>query len=168
MNQTTTQTATHQSNEPDGFTKGQLFEQYIIDLFNKHYFYLKQWRKSEKYGTSFLPIDHKYPDLELIFSGEKKYRFAVECKWRKEFRDGKIFWATDNQICTYRKFQDQVRIPVFVAIGIGGKPDSPEKIFLTPLNSIQQYNELYESNLIPFNRKPTRKFYYDVRQLRLF
>ena len=170
MNQTSTWTATLQSNLQDGFKKGQRFEQFIIKLFNDHFFHLKKWRASENFIGSSLPIDHWYPDLEmeLVFTREKKYRFAVECKWRKEFRDGKIDWASNDQICTYRKFQDQVRIPVFVAIGIGGEPDSPEKLFLTPLNSIHMYNGLYESNLIPFNRKPTRKFYYDASQLKLF
>ena len=106
--------------------------------------------------------------MELVFTGARKYRFAIECKWRKEFRDGKIDWARNDQICVYRMFQDQVRIPVFVAIGIGGEPDSPEKLFLTPLNNIHMHNELYEAGLIPFKRKPTHKFYYDVKQLKLF
>ena len=32
------------------------------------------------------------PDLEieLLFTGAKKCRFAVECKWRSEFREGRI------------------------------------------------------------------------------
>ena len=65
-------------------------------------------------------------------------------------------------------FQDQTRISVFVAIGIGGEPDNPEKLFLTPLNNIHMHNELYETDLIPFKRKPSHKFYYNVQQLKLF
>ena len=170
MNQTIIQNTSHQVNQVGSYEIGQRFEQYIINLFNEQFFYLKKWRKSEKFTNSFLSFDHWNPDLEmeLVFTGARKYRFAIECKWRKEFRDGKIDWARNDQICVYRMFQDQVRIPVFVAIGIGGEPDSPEKLFLTPLNNIHMHNELYEAGLIPFKRKPTHKFYYDVQQLKLF
>lgn len=170
MNPAFIQTAPKQKSEQDGYEKGQRFEQYVIKLFNEHFFYLKKWRKSQKFTDSSLSIDHWNPDIEmeLIFTGVRKYRFAVECKWRQEFKDGKIEWATDAQICAYRIFQDQERIPVFVAIGIGGEPDNPEKLFLTPLNSIYLCNKLYESNLIPFKRKPRHRFYYDVQQLKLF
>lgn len=115
-------------------------------------------------------IDHFNPDLEmeLVFTGKQKYRFAVECKWRQDFYDGKINWAEDSQIVSYRMFQDRVRIPVFVAIGIGGEPSAPDKLFVTPLNNICMYNEVYESDLIPFKRRPTRNFFFDVHQLRLF
>lgn len=170
MNRTFIQAASKQKSEQNGYEKGERFEQFIIKLFNEHFFYLKKWRKSEKFTDSCLSFDHWNPDLEmeLVFTGARKYRFAVECKWRKEFRDGKIDWARNDQICAYRMFQDQVRIPVFVAIGIGGEPDSPEKLFLTPLNNIHMHSELYETALIPFKRKPTHKFYYDAQQLKLF
>ena len=169
MNRTFTPTVFKQSKTEDGYEKGQRFERYIIDLFNKEFFHLKKWRKSEKFGT-IVPIDHMNPDLEmeLVFTGKRNYHFAVECKWQNKFYDGKIFWANDSKICAYRMFQDQVRIPVFVAIGIGGEPDNPEKLFLTPLNNIHMHNELYETDLIPFKRKPNHKFYYDVQQLKLF
>lgn len=170
MNQTFTRNNSRQIIEQDGYEKGQRFEQFIINLFNEYFFYRKKWRKSEKFTDSSISIDHWNPDLEmeLVFTSVKKYRFAVECKWRKGFKDGKIDWARDDQICAYRMFQDQARIPVFVAIGIGGEPDSPEKLFLTPLNNIHMHSELYEADLIPFKRKLTHKFYYDVQQLKLF
>jgi len=170
MSQTFTPTTSRQIIEQDGYEKGQRFEQFIIKLFNERFFYLKKWRKSEKFADSFLSIDHWNPDLEieLVFTSVRKYRFAVECKWRKEFKDGKIGWASNDQMCAYRMFQDQARVPVFVAIGIGGEPDNPEKLFLTPLNNIHMHIEVYETDLIPFKRKPTNKFYYDVEQLKLF
>lgn len=156
--------------EEDNFEKGRLFEEYIINLFNKKYFYLKQWRKSQKFDDSYSIIDSVYPDIEmeLVFTGRRNFRFAVECKWKQNFINGKIEWASDDKICSYRIFQDRVRIPVFIAIGIGGEPDNPEKLFLTPLNSIYMKNELFESDLIPFERSPRRRFYYDYMQLSLF
>jgi hypothetical protein len=106
--------------------------------------------------------------LELVFVGARHYRFAVECKWRKEFIAGKIEWAKDKQICVYEDFQHQNRIPVFIAIGIGGEPSNPEKLFVTPLDNISGSTEVYESELIPYKRKPTHRFFYNTVQLKLF
>ena len=170
MSPTLIQTALKQIHQLDSYEKGQLFEQFIIKLFNERFFYLHKWRKSEKLSTSYFSIDYWNPDLEmdLIFAGARKYRFAVECKWRQHFRNGKIEWARNDQICAYRMFQDQARIPVFVAIGIGGMPGDPEKLFLTPLNNIYDRNDLYEKDMIPFQRKPTHRFYYDYIQQSLW
>jgi hypothetical protein len=170
MNRIYAPASTNSHTSQDNFDKGKAFEEYVIHLFNEHSFRLKIHRAAVKFTDTYFPADLFNPDLEmeLVFTGPKKYRFAVECKWRKKFKNGRIEWAKDVQIVSYRKFQDQVRIPVFVAIGIGGRPASPDKLFVTPLNNIWMHNEVYESDLIHFKRKPTHKFYYDIRQLRLF
>lgn len=170
MHQNSLPTAIKQINYQDNYEKGKAFEQYIINLFNQHSFQWKKWRESKKFTDQFLPTDHYNPDLEmeLVFTGAKKYRFAVECKWRKEFKEGTITWASNSQICSYQIFQSQARMPVFIAIGIGGQPSSPEKLFVTPLDNISQHNYVHELQLIPFKRKPTNRFFYDIRQLKLF
>ncbi len=169
MNKAFTPTARITTNYQDSFEKGRLFEEYISNLFTETFFYRKQLRKSKKFDETYYINDSYFPDIEmeLVFTGKRNYRFAVECKWRRNFKNGKIHWADDNKICTYRMFQDRVRVPVFVAIGIGGEPDNPEKLFLTPLNNIYMKNELFESDLNPFERNPRRRFYYDYRQLTL-
>lgn len=170
MIETSTQIFLNPKRITDGYEKGRLFEDYIIKLFNEQFFYLKKWRKAQKFISWPYQLDYWNPDIEmeLVFTGARKYRFAVECKWRKAFKDGKITWARRHQINSYLEFQNKMRIPVFVAIGIGGKPDSPEQLYLTPLNHIYMYHTLFETNLIPFKRKPTNRFYYDAQQLRLF
>lgn len=170
MKQTTARTTSTKVTQVDNYKKGELFEEYIIKLFNKEFFKLMEWRKSTTFENGLITGDLWNPDIEmdLVFTGRSRYRFAVECKWRKKFKDGKISWARDEQILAYQMFQDQRRIPVFVAIGIGGTPDNPERLFLTPLNNIYMHNELYESDLIPYKRKPTSRFYYDFIQLKLF
>jgi hypothetical protein len=137
-------------------------------LFNKDNFRLIKWRKSEKLQDRDLLQDCRNPDLELIFGKYRKHHFAVECKWRERFLEEKITWASNNQICSYQDFENQCRIPVFIAIGIGGEPSRPEKLFVTPLRNIEMYSEVYEADLIPYKRKPTNKFFYDTVQLKLF
>lgn len=168
MNRIISQSIAKQDSHPDHFEKGRLFEEYLINLFSKKSFYLKEWRKSERFLDGFFPFGHSNPDLELVFEGKKKYRFAVECKWRKEFVEGRITWAANYQICFYEDFQNRNGIPVFVAIGIGGEPSNPEKLFVTPLCNISRCTEVFESDLILYERKPTRKFFYDTIQLKLF
>jgi len=150
------------------YKEGKLFEEYISNLFNKEYFYRIKWRKSEKFSKLCEVSDPQYPDLEMeLVFGRGRHKFAVECKWRKDFINGKYPWARRDQIRAYRQFQSYKGIPVFVAIGIGGKPDSPEKLFLTPLDNIYMKQKLSESDLIPFERNPRQRFYYDYIQLAL-
>src|SRR4051812_7854783 len=98
----------------DSYAKGRCFEEFIIQLFNKENFKLIKWRRAGKLGDISLLEDWSNPDLELVFGRRKRYRFAVECKWRAKFIKGKIIWASDDQILTYQDFEYQSRIPVFV------------------------------------------------------
>ncbi len=153
----------------DNFNKGGLFEEYVVALFNKLHFKITDWKKSEKLEDSFLLSTYAQPDIEfLLFLGRNRYRFAVECKWRNNFNNGVIKWASSFQICSYEDYEYSNGIPVFVVIGIGGEPSNPEKLFVTPLCNIAHSEFVYEHELIPFNRHPRHKFYYDPIQLALF
>ncbi|HRO45337.1 hypothetical protein [Agriterribacter sp.] len=153
----------------DPYEKGYQFEEYITKLFNARRFKLEKWHKSQRIESGLYLTGMSHPDLELIFVGRQKYRFAVECKWRKELLNGKVSWVNSyNQITHYKNFQSCNRIPVFIAIGIGGEPSAPERLFLTPLDKISGFTEVYESELIPYTRNPSHKFFYDTVQLKLF
>lgn len=108
----------------DNYSIGGIFEWYIVRLFNRQNFHLQEWRRSKKVENPQDLVNHSFPDLEweLVFSGTNKYRFAVECKWREKFRDGKIEWADEDQIGRYINFQKSRSITVFVVIGVGGQP----------------------------------------------
>jgi len=148
--------------------KGHAFEDYIVNLFNEQNFQLLNWRSDKIATNGVIPQSNSFPDLEYVFMGNKRHRFAVECKWRKRFIGGKIEWATHYQIQTYEKYEKENRIPVFIAIGVGGECSNPAKLFVTPLCNISKYTEVFESQLILYKRKPTQKFFYDTKQLRLF
>jgi hypothetical protein len=168
MNRIITHRDNKHDDQPDSFEKGRLFEEYIIRLFNVNSFQIIEWQKSEKIPDGTFSFAHSYPDLELLFLGTRRYRFAVKCKWRKEFREGRINWAKSSQIKSYEDFQNQNRIPVFIAIGIGGEPSDPEKLFVTPICNISGDTDAYEHDLIPYKRKPTHRFFYDTVQRKLF
>jgi hypothetical protein len=154
---------TREPKHSDNFEKGRLFEEYVTRLFNKRNFRIDKRHESRKIIGHYVPISFTYPDLELVFFiGPKQYRFAVECKWRRAFNNDKIQWAKPHQIKAYEDFQRQKCIPVFIAIGIGGYPSRPEKLFVTPLSNISNSTEVSESNLILFKRKPHHRLYYNT------
>jgi hypothetical protein len=152
----------------DSYEKGRLFEEYVTKLFNEQHFKLKDWRKAERMALIDLPKNHSDPDLELIF-GRGQYKFAVECKWRTELKNGIFRWDKKYEnLEIYTKYSRERNIPVFIVIGVGGDPFNPERMFVTPLECICSSENVRESDLMPYKRKPTRKFYYDILQLKLF
>jgi len=152
----------------DNYEAGRLFEEYIKNLFNESSFQLKNWYKSEKLIDKIWRDNLSNPDLEFDLFGKGKYRFAVECKWRKEFKSGIIKWAKSHQIKAYKDFSKSTLMPVFIAIGVGGEPSAPERLFVMPLHILSKNYYVLESNLLPYTRKPTRRFYYDYQQMSLF
>ncbi len=114
----------------DNKEKGNLFEDFVIQFICKNKSIRLVGKVSDYYKNGVMASENTEPDLKFNFY-EKK--FAVECKWRKEFIDGKINWATDKQIANYNKYQKTTDQKVLVAIGIGGSPDLPNKIYFVPL-----------------------------------
>ena len=82
------------------------------------------------------------------------------CKWRKRFDKGVIEWAHAYQIKNYLAYEKATKIKVFVVIGVGGTPDKPERMFIAPLQKVALEVFLTEFALKPFERIPTRKFFY--------
>jgi hypothetical protein len=168
MNRIITHQPTIPSRKLDSYEKGRLFEEYVISLFNKDSFWLLDWQMSKK-RDEYTHLDLNYPDLYLLFAGRKHYRFAVECKFVSVVNHDEQFeWASDGEIKSYRRYQAKFNIPVFIVIGIGGEPSSPEKLFVTPLYEICNNTSVVESDLMPYKRKPTQRFFYDTIQLKLF
>ena len=159
------------SNFSEALRKGYLFELYIRKLFNERNFKVLEWRNSIATLNKQLPRSYfSLPDFELQFVRNNAYRFAVECKWRQDFDffHGTIHWADEDKIRMYVKYQKDENIRVFIAIGIGGEPSNPKKLFVTPLDYISNCTEIEERDLIEFKRKPTHRFFYDTVQLKLF
>ena len=152
----------------DNYEIGRLFEEYIRKLFNENSFQLKKWHKSEKLIDKIYRNNLSDPDMEFHLFGRREYRFAVECKWRSEFKNGVIQWAERHQIMAYNDFQKSTRMPVFIAIGVGGEPSNPERLFVTPLHMISNSHFALKSDLLKHIRKPTRRFFYDYQQMSLF
>jgi hypothetical protein len=155
--------------KPSHKIKGDAFEDYIITLFENKSgrFKLIEWRSDNKASNGMYALSNMLPDLEFQCKIKNGYqRFAIECKWRTEFADG-IDWANQYQRDNYLKYQRHNNIQVFIAIGVGGDSDLPEKLFVTPLNNISSQLRVLEHHLMPYKRNPRRRFFYDAKQLKL-
>jgi hypothetical protein len=146
--------------------KGHAFEKYIVSKFHRGYFTLLHWR-SDKFHEGVYAESNKDPDLEYLFhTSYQKVGFAVECKWRSSFINGKIEWAKCYQLNNYRKYEMTSNKKVFVIIGVGGKPENPRSIYIVPLNEIHS-TVLLEQELKKFYRYKTGTFFLNTSRMTL-
>jgi hypothetical protein len=157
--------------------KGDVFENYVIQKFDRAYFALKDMR-SDKGVKGFYPESNTYPDLTLEYKPAKQ-RFAVECKWRQHWQtrsNGSAFinWAGGTtkekglqKIQNYANYAETQKMPVFVVIGIGGTPERPKDLYVVPLNALKS-PFVDRPYLTQFQRRDlSRNFFFDAKKLSL-
>ena len=147
--------------------KGLDFEKWAICHVNPKYWKLEQWQ-GDKYHNGQYPESNRNPDLVYTVKvGGQEQRVALECKWRKAYRNEGIDWATKEQIDIYNRFQTDNGARVFALIGVGGSPSAPEEVYIVPLRSLKypfalkEYLERYRAE------STSGKFYYDFGKERL-
>lgn len=117
--------------------KGDLFESYIAHHFVKCGDEFIDWRgdkKSNLHGRFIYPKSSTWPDLEFFNSQHQVY-YAIECKWRSKWE------YCERGICALKRMYEyneysEIRskiTPVFLALGIGGKPDNPKELYVFPI-----------------------------------
>ena len=140
---------------PESFIKGEDFEKYVRDflfpindytLIHKTHNYNSN---QEDYIESSLKPDYQFRDKK------NGLEFYVEAKWRNGFcnSENKISWCNPSQLKRYKEI-DKNEAKVFIVLGIGGKPNSPNKIAIFPVSSCN-YSQLYYSFI------DKNKFYID-------
>ena len=141
--------------------KGDDFEKFVVKKFNKKYFTLKEWT-SDKFIDGVYAENTLGPDLVYQFSlGNISEGLAVECKWRNKLYDN-LNIVTAQQLKNYRNFGQEKNIPVFIILGVGGKPSAPEQLYIIPLNKINSA-ELNKSFLNEFQQEINRNIFYDPK-----
>ena len=147
----------------NSYNKGLEFEKFIVKKFNTKLFIVKEWA-GDKYVNGVYAETTQYPDLLMEFIGyNQNKQFAVECKWRQNsFKDG-VSFSTEEQLNRYRKFSKDRQLTVYLAIGLGGKADSPEKLYIVPLEKIAKPFILI-NQLEKYEKKLDANFYYDYKK----
>lgn len=141
--------------------KGFLFEKYVVEKFDRTIFKLFEWR-SDKYHEGIYAVSNSLPDLEYNFKTSRhNFRIGIECKWRFKFTNKKIEVANERNLENYWQYSKDREIPVFIILGVGGKPEAPEELYIIPLDEIQG-PVLYRNQLNQFKRKYIENnFFYD-------
>ncbi len=139
--------AANELSKPETYIKGEEFEEYVrkyifpndrYELIHKTHSYIDN--KKEYIGSSV------YPDF--LFRCRKTGRkFYVEAKFRSGFYGDKVVWAKPYQLKRYQEINEKT--PVFVCLGLGGKPKDPYYVFIIPISKLP-YTGLYESFLEKF------------------
>lgn len=149
-------------NKKNGFD----FEKFIVQKFNKRFFKVKQWA-GDKYANGTYAETTLQPDLLLELSVKNQTNeFAVECKWRSGFFKGGIEVAKPDQYKRYQNYEANKKVPVFIAIGIGGKAANPEKLYIVPLQEMESGFISY-AVLKKFQKKGDKDFFFEPETQRL-
>jgi len=146
--------------------KGVLFEKFVVKKFSKKYFTIKEWR-GDKFVEGVYADSNKLPDMEIELKLHNNIvKFAVECKWRYRFNKNQ-FELKEYNLKNYREFEKEKNIPVFIVVGIGGKPSLPELMYVIPLKEIKK-NIIVRRDMTKYLYEDIKKdFYYDVRNTTL-
>ena len=127
--------------------KGDDFEKFIVKILVRNkYLKLKDWT-GDKYIDGIYSKTNQNPDLIVKSNLAGKYQtFAIECKWRNNFRGNAVKIAEEQQLKRYKKYQSEQEITVYITLGIGGTPSSPDELYIINIEEIQK-NEIEKDDL---------------------
>ena len=138
-------------NKPKTYVTGDEFQQYVRNcLFPKEgYDLVHQTHGYEANKNDFVETS-KGPDFRFR-SRRNGREFLVEVKYRSRLFRGAVEWCKPYQLERYKTIDRAV--PVFVAIGLGGHPESPGHVYIVPVRHIP-YRRLFPSVLRPYEVPP--------------
>jgi len=127
--------------EPESFSKGEEFQDFVrSQLFTKDDYDMLE--RTPNYTKNDYNESSKKPDFKFR-SHKTSKEFFVEAKYRSVLYKGS-FEFKPYQLKRYRIINKET--PVYIVIGIGTQPESPEQIFLIPVKNIR-YDTLFRSVL---------------------
>lgn len=125
----------------DSYRKGSNFEKFVANLFPPEMWVIEDWTKDKSRGLRRKVESDNNPDLTVRSLNNNK-RYAIECKFRSRFwttpSGTGIFWNAKSHDF-YKKYGEKEKISVRVVFGVGGNPKHPVRIFIVPLEKLEQY-----------------------------
>jgi uncharacterized tellurite resistance protein B-like protein len=117
--------------------KGDNFEKYIVEKFSRRFFTIVEWA-GDKFVRGKFAETTLQPDLKMKYNcNDTSIDFAVECKYRTDYYKNGIEWCSERQLQNYKKFADEKKMTVFIAIGVSGTATEPNELFIIPLEMIE-------------------------------
>lgn len=136
------------------------FEKFVIQKFDKKYFNIRNWA-GDKFVEGRYADTTTQPDIQLSLKIRGKlYPLAVECKWRSQPKGDFIWFANEEQLERYKKFGEQENYPVFIILGVGGKPSNPEELYILPVKDLEK-PVLHKAGFGKYRKRLEADFFFD-------
>ena len=145
--------AWEEATKPAGYVKGDEFEQYVrITLFPRDLYDLLEKTHDYRDNRDDFIESSKFPDYKLRLKSNG-FEFFVEAKFRARFQDQILEWGKFFQLKRYQEI-DSIT-PVFIAVGLSGRPSMPEQVFLMPVRHIK-FVKLYPGFMQKYEVEPNQ------------
>lgn len=142
---------------------GEDFEKYIVTKFSQEYFTVKEWA-GDKYVDGIFAENTQHPDILLeLKTKSATAQVSVECKWRSSAFKGSVRFSYPEQLERYKRYELEKRTPVFIALGLGGKPQEPERLFIIPVKELEKPS-LSLKKLAAFEKEIGTMFFFNARE----
>lgn len=143
--------------KPETHIIGDKFEDFILSRFNatdtwdlikrtQDYSHNEQMFEKSSLEPDFR-FKHKLSDIQI----------NIECKYKSSSYNGMLEWCKTGQLNKYKRMDKFNN--TYILIGLGGNPNSPERLFLIKLSDIR-YEKLYLSFLKNYEINPACCFDY--------
>jgi len=136
------------------------FEEHVADMFKtqpKLFTIVSRIRDQSLERNEAMAESEKEPDFKIrcVLTNDV---FFVVCKWRAHLlSDNRLEWCYELFLRKCQRYYR--RLPVFVVVGLGGEPASPDRMFCIPLKEAR-WNELFPSVYMKHERPPDKKFFW--------
>lgn len=142
------------SNKPASLVKGSEFGRYVKEIMfpPQDYELVHDSHENEK-GTTDPALSAGLPDF-LFRSKREGLEFFIETKYRSSFQDRILEWGKFFELKHYREI-DTIT-PVIIAIGLGGRQEAPERVFLVPVKHVM-FVKLYPALMHKYESGPGRR-----------
>jgi hypothetical protein len=142
--------------------EGYDFEEFIVKKFNQKYFSIKLWG-GVNYQIGDYSENTQKPNLivEYAYKGYKRL-IAIECNWQNEYYEGGIEFSNYKQLESYKKFEQDEQIDVYIALGVGGEDSKPQTLYLMPLKWLKQ-PFVSRKDLMKYWKNADGKFYLNMK-----
>lgn len=126
----------------NGYAKGRAFEKFVLSMLPESEWVIEDWTKDKSKRLRRQVESDKNPDL-TVRNKKTGERIAIECKfrsrtWVNKFGINGISWNPYSHEF-YKRYGQKEGIPVKVVFGLGGNPKSPDKIFVVPLERLEEF-----------------------------
>ena len=130
--------------------KGAEFENFVYDeIFNDKLFDVVE--KTNDFDSNSRRFEERSMNPDFCFRDKRtREKFWIEAKYRKSLsknENGEFIckMCTRKQLDKYKDVEERTKIKVYICLGLGGDPKSPETVYLIPVVDAHPY--LFQSVL---------------------